>query len=242
MPQTFVLVPGAWAGGWIWNRVARDLEGRGHSVYAPTMPGLSPGDDPRAFKLSDASDFLVAEIERRDLNEVVLVAHDWSGYPVTAAAHRLARRISKLVYWSAFVPAPGESLLDAIPADDTDALSGAAEAGDGDSVLVPVPRWENRFLQTASQAVKEVTYGLLRPTPWSYFTQSFPAAEAAVPDLPRSYIASADDLSLPEGEEWWADKYAPRLGVQATVFEACHAAHLVTPDVVAEQLCLAARD
>jgi pimeloyl-ACP methyl ester carboxylesterase len=242
MTRTFVLVHGAWTGGWVWNRVARQLEGAGHRVVAPTLPGLAPGDDPRAFKLSDASDFLVGEVERRDLSDVVLVAHDWSGYPVTAAAHRLQRRISKLVYWSAFVPAPGESLLDAIPADDTEALSGAAEAAGGDSVLIPVPRWENRFVQDAPQAVKELTYGLLRPTPWSYLTEALPAAEAAIADLPRSYLASAQDLSLPEGEEWWADKYAPRLGVDARVFDACHAAHLVMPEVVAEQLCLAASE
>jgi pimeloyl-ACP methyl ester carboxylesterase len=242
MSHTFVLVPGGWVGGWAWHRVARELEGRGHRVVAPTMPGMAAGDDPSAVKLSDATDHLAAEIERRDLNDVVLVAHDWSGYPVTAAAHRVTARVVKLVYWSAFVPAPCESLLDTIPGDDREALTAAAEAAGGSTILVPVPRWENRFVQTASQAVKELTYGLLRPMPWSYFADSLHAAEATIPDLPRSYLVSAQDLSLPEGDEWWADKYAPRLGVQVVAFDACHSANFTDPALVAEQLVIAAAD
>ena len=147
------------------------------------------------------------------------MAHAWSGYPVTAAAHRVGRRIGQLVYWSAFVPLPGESMLDAIPGDDREALSAAAEAGGGDSVLIPVPRWQTRFVQTAPLAVQELTYGLLRPIPWSLLSQSLSPREAAIPNLPVSYLVGAQDLSLPEGEEWWATKYAPRLGVEPIAFD-----------------------
>lgn len=37
---TFVLVHGAWHGGWCWRRVADILESRGHRVYTPTLTGL----------------------------------------------------------------------------------------------------------------------------------------------------------------------------------------------------------
>jgi pimeloyl-ACP methyl ester carboxylesterase len=42
---------------------------------------------------------------RRDLTEVTLVAHSWGGYPATAAAHQLTGRVSKLIFYSALVPA-----------------------------------------------------------------------------------------------------------------------------------------
>jgi pimeloyl-ACP methyl ester carboxylesterase len=241
MTTTFVLVPGTWVGGWAWHAVVRDLEQNGHRVLSPTMPGLSPGDDPRTVSLADATDYLVAGIERLGLSDVVLVAHDWSGYPVTAAAHRLTGRIARLVYWSAFVPLAGESMLDAIPQDDREALTEASKTAGGESVLVPFERWEARFVQTAPPAVKELTYGLLRPMPWAYLSESPTAADAAIPDLPLTYVVSSADLSLPEGEEWWTAKYAPRAGVAPDAFDACHSAYFTTPEKVAAMLMNAAR-
>src|ERR1700733_5329955 len=38
--QTFVLVHGAWHGGWCWSRVADRLRGAGHRVFTPTQTGL----------------------------------------------------------------------------------------------------------------------------------------------------------------------------------------------------------
>src|SRR3954463_14991866 len=38
--KTFVLVHGAFAGGWVWRRVADQLEQKGHKVFAPTLTGL----------------------------------------------------------------------------------------------------------------------------------------------------------------------------------------------------------
>ncbi|MFD1490412.1 alpha/beta fold hydrolase [Ancylobacter vacuolatus] len=37
---TFVLIHGAWHGGWCWDRVAPLLEVAGHRVAAPTLSGL----------------------------------------------------------------------------------------------------------------------------------------------------------------------------------------------------------
>src|SRR5271156_6631061 len=39
-PQTFVLVHGAWHGGWCWRRVAEALRTGGHVVFTPTLTGL----------------------------------------------------------------------------------------------------------------------------------------------------------------------------------------------------------
>ncbi len=39
-PATFVLVHGAWHGGWCWQRVTDRLTARGHRVFAPTLTGL----------------------------------------------------------------------------------------------------------------------------------------------------------------------------------------------------------
>src|SRR5882762_8670540 len=38
--KTFVLVDGAWHGGWCWRRVSDLLEKQGHKVFTPTLTGL----------------------------------------------------------------------------------------------------------------------------------------------------------------------------------------------------------
>src|SRR4051794_36028765 len=110
--RTFVLVPGAWMGAWCWHPVARLLRESGHDVVALTMPGLSYGSSAEGLRLADAVDYVVREIEARDLRNVVLVSHSWGGYPATGAAHRLGDRIAKVVYYNAVVPARGASMGD----------------------------------------------------------------------------------------------------------------------------------
>jgi len=53
MSETFVLINGAWHGGWAWRPVAQQLRAAGHRVLTPTLPGLHDGDDPTRFALSD---------------------------------------------------------------------------------------------------------------------------------------------------------------------------------------------
>ncbi|MFC9915848.1 hypothetical protein [Streptomyces sp. NPDC059862] len=108
-------------------------------------------------------------------------------------------------------------------------------------MVVPFERWRNNFVQTAPDAVRDMTYGLLRPMPFACLRESLSAADAATPGLPITYLVSSQDLTLPQGEEWWAEKYAARLGVEPVAFEACHAAHLTDPVLVADQLPAAAK-
>jgi hypothetical protein len=39
---TFSLVHGAWGGGWLWDLLRPELEGRGHVVHAPDLPCEDP--------------------------------------------------------------------------------------------------------------------------------------------------------------------------------------------------------
>jgi pimeloyl-ACP methyl ester carboxylesterase len=113
---TFVLIHGAWHGGWCW-RFVRPLM-RGHEVHAPSLTGLG---ERRHLARADIDlethiEDVVSLIELEDLRDVVLVGHSYGGMVVTGAADRVSARIRRLVYLDAFVPEDGKCLLDyAVP-------------------------------------------------------------------------------------------------------------------------------
>jgi hypothetical protein len=69
------------------------------------------------LRLADAVDYIVQEVERRDLRDVVLVGHSFAGIPITGAARRLAGRLARVAFYSAFIPRAGESMADAMGAE-----------------------------------------------------------------------------------------------------------------------------
>src|SRR5262245_60896718 len=78
---TYVLVHGAWHGGWCWGKVTPLLQQGGHRVFAPTLTGLGE----RAHLLSSAVDLtthvqdVTAVLEYEDLREAILVGHSYGG-------------------------------------------------------------------------------------------------------------------------------------------------------------------
>ena len=103
---TFVLVHGAWHGGWCWTPLKQRLCALGHQVHAPTLTGL--GERAHLLSADITADTHVADIvntlQWRDLTDIILVGHSYGGMIITGAADRCADRIRALVYFDAFVP------------------------------------------------------------------------------------------------------------------------------------------
>jgi pimeloyl-ACP methyl ester carboxylesterase len=115
---TYVLIHGAWHGGWCWRSVAPVLRRAGHEVYAPSLTGLGERRHlaGREIDLDSHIEDVTGLLEMEDLDDVVLVGHSYGGMVVTGAADRAAERIRHLVYLDAFVPEDGRCLLDyAVP-------------------------------------------------------------------------------------------------------------------------------
>ena len=109
---TFVLVHGAWHGGWCWQKVTPFLEEAGHEVYAPTLTGLAE----RASELSPEVGLethiqdIVGLLVDKNLHGVILVGHSSSGMVITGVVDQVPERIAHLVYLDTFVPRDGEAL------------------------------------------------------------------------------------------------------------------------------------
>jgi pimeloyl-ACP methyl ester carboxylesterase len=236
MPETYVLVPGAWHGGWAWRPVAQRLRAAGHRVVSLTMPGLTDGDDPLGLRLADPVDYLVDRLERDDLRDVTLVGHSWGGYPITAAAHRVPRRIRKVVYWSAFVPEAGRPLLDEVPEHYRSLFVQLAEASGNNTVMLPLEVWQQVFIQDAVEPVQRLVHALLVPQPMSYFSDALDVEPVAARGLPTSYVFSVDDIALPTGELGWVPRFPNRLGVTPIEAPGSHESCFTRPAELADAL------
>jgi pimeloyl-ACP methyl ester carboxylesterase len=113
---TFVLVHGAWHGGWCWSRVSQILNGTGCNIYTPTLTALGE----RAHLASQETNLethiadVLGVLEMEDLRDIVLVGHSYGGIVVTAVADRAAGRIAHLVYLDAVVPRDGQCLYSCV--------------------------------------------------------------------------------------------------------------------------------
>ena len=119
---TFVLIHGAWHGGWCWWKVAPLLQEAGRTVLTPSLTGL--GDrahlaalmPPASFNLDLHIRDVAQLLESNDLQDAVLVAHAYAGMVITGVAEVCPERIAALVYVNGVVPADGEAMVDQLEA------------------------------------------------------------------------------------------------------------------------------
>ncbi len=107
----FVLVHGAWHGGWCWDVLSSELEARGHAIAAPDLP--AQGDDrtpPRDASASALVDRITAALRPGS----VLVGHSLGGYWAALAAAQSPERVGRLVYLATLPPLAGEAWADTL--------------------------------------------------------------------------------------------------------------------------------
>ncbi|MDB4874907.1 MAG: salicylate esterase [Gemmatimonadetes bacterium] len=116
-PKTYVLVAGAWFGGWFYGPVAQRLRALGHRVYTPTQTGL--GDRRHLLSRDITIDTFVTDvtnlIEFEELRDVILVGHGSGGATVSGVADRLGDQIHHLVFLDALLLRSGQSVFDILP-------------------------------------------------------------------------------------------------------------------------------
>ena len=110
---TFVLVHGAWHGGWCYRDTAKAQRDAGHTVFTPTHSGVGERAHQSAENITLETHIrdVCGCIEAEELNEVILAGHSYGGMVITGVADRLAGRIKALAYVDAFLPENGDSLI-----------------------------------------------------------------------------------------------------------------------------------
>ena len=137
--KTFVLVHGAWHGGWCWRRVSDLLEKKGHKVFSPTMTGLGERSHLIGGKIDLATHVtdIVNVVKWENLNDIVLVGHSYGGAVISGVAEQMREAIGSIVFLDAFLPESGDSLATKASQPVREAIAGLVEKRE--SVMKPVP-------------------------------------------------------------------------------------------------------
>jgi pimeloyl-ACP methyl ester carboxylesterase len=137
--KTFVLVHGAWHGGWCWRRVADLLEAKGHKVFTPTMTGLGAcshllnKEVNISTHVTDIGNFIKWE----NLSDVALVGHSYGGLVISGVAESLHDKIASIVFLDAFLPDDGDTLLNKASPGLKDIINAAVARGDASMKAPP---------------------------------------------------------------------------------------------------------
>ena len=195
-PAIYVLVHGAWHGGWCWNAVARILRAEGHEVYTPTLTGLGE----RSHLLSDTIDLrvfiqdVVNVIEYEDLTDVILVGHSFGGLPLIGAADRVPQRLRQLVFLDSVVLDHGQTAFSRLsPEIVASRIRQAIESSDG--LTIPVPPASAFGVDDPAQAA--LLERNCTPHPLRTFDDPMVHKGPIGADLPKLYIQCTDPVYAP---------------------------------------------
>lgn len=221
--RTFVIVHGAWGGGWAWRRVDRLLRAHGHDIYRPTLTGqgervhLASPEIGLATHVED----VVNVIRFEDLHDVILVGHSYGGMVITGVAEKVPERIRRLVYVDAFLPEDGESLVTAGPGRAERSAWLQSTIKDGFSV----PPW----VKPDQAPPRDV------PHPARTLTDPISLKNRAARELPATYILTVDPGKQQDDFDPFAERARAR-GWPVLRLSADHNAQWSAPDALVEML------
>ncbi len=190
---TFVLIHGAWHGGWCWKKVTPLLRSAGHDVYMPTLTGLgershlSTPDIDLDTHITDVVNLLECE----GLHNVILVGHSYGGLVMEGVAIRDADRLHQLVNLDGEFPIDDDRSMAGLLGRLRPAVWASLEARmreSGDRWLIAAPNSGETLFGVTEPHDLEWMHQRFVAHPAKTFLQRVPDDNEKVSHLPRAYI------------------------------------------------------
>lgn len=194
----FVLVHGAFAGGWIWGPLAERLEAAGHEVEAPDLPGMGDDTTPVEEVTLAAYADRVCEILDASSEPSIVVANSMGGVVVSQAAAMRPDKVSRLVYSAAFLPGDGQSLVELteLPEGEGDLVQATVQvSGEPPVGVLPESTIREGNLGCTDEVI-EWAIEKTGPQPVVPFTEPVALGEAFA-DIPKTYVICTRDRFIP---------------------------------------------
>lgn len=238
---TFILIHGAWHGGWSFDPIRPVLEAAGHQVISPDLPGMGGS----AAALADATlanwaDY-VADLCRTAARPVILAGHSRGGLVISEAAERAPDAISALVYICAMLLPSGMSrehwraMAEPNPAFREIILPHES----GIATVIDTARAAPIFAQCSPEAAVQAILPKLMAEPDQPRMTALALTDARYGQVPRHYIECVYDKTIPLSDQRQMQALQPCASV--TTLAADHSPFLSTPADLAEALLTIAR-
>jgi pimeloyl-ACP methyl ester carboxylesterase len=200
--SAYVLVHGAWHGGWCWHKVVARLRKAGQRATAPDLPSLGRDRTPIAQVSLQTWTESVCRALDAEVEPVILVGHSRAGAVISQAAEARPEKIRALVYLAGFLLADGESVSQKAKED------AASLVGPNMQVSEDRRSWTLR-----ETAVREALYGqcadedvvlaqaLLSPEAVAPLMTPIRVSAARFGRVPRIYIECLRDRAVSLSEQ-----------------------------------------
>ncbi|MCK8463744.1 alpha/beta hydrolase [Aliiroseovarius sp. S1339] len=179
--RTFVLVHGAFVGGWYWDPVANGLRQKGHRVFAVDLTGHGTKADENGPDVTiDQHIRDVVEAIEDSGEPVILVSHSYGGRPATGAWDVARDQIAAVIFVEAVAPYGSGQF--ALP----DERSQRAELVKNNPVAI-----ETGLLQPGPQLQLRYPKHTIVPQSIRALYSAVPLALGPLPDTPGAYVVGS---------------------------------------------------
>ena len=195
----FVLLHGAWHGAWIWKNVEQGLQVLGHTVYALNLPGHAENNsDLSLIHLSTYVEYVKDYVCGLDVEHVVLIGHSMSGVVISQVAEEIPRKISKIIYLTAFVPDLNGSLFEeeGISYDRNVAPEIIVDNNKGRIIITHSQRLKFLFYDMCTEEESLYAITRLQDQPLSPFVDKVSLTKESFGSVDKLYIECAHDNAI----------------------------------------------
>ena len=232
---TFILVHGAWHGGWCWYKVVARLEAQGHRVLAPDLLSLGRDKTPvLGVTLAHWVDQITALVEA-EADPCVLVGHSRGGIVISAVAEHVPTKVRRLVYLAAFMLNNGQSIMQVMGAGTRSKLTGNILVDQATaSSTVRAEAIAPAFYHQCSADDVALARLLLLPEAGAASGTPVQVTEASFGRVPRTYIECVQDQAVDISLQ--RSMIAALPGTAVVSMDTDHSPFFSAPDALCAQL------
>jgi len=196
--STFVLIHGSLIGGWCWNKIKKTLEGDGHTVFAPDLPGHSLQSTIAAsgITLEKYVTFVCNLVNGID-GKIVLVGHSLGGAIITKAVEQLFSKVERLIYVCAIVPKNGDKVGELMVGDSSSEVNDSIQINkEKMQIEVDVDKIDGLLFNGCDNDDIAYAKKMIVPQPFLPFLEPIMLEKEFFKNIDRIGVVCTDDKSL----------------------------------------------